>query len=381
VSETLDPEVVGAVVLYRSYDVGYEVDLERALDVLAPSPEGRAALRLTLEKERRGEAQAIRIENPPLTLLLGRDTLAVGERRHEVQVSARVFDFGAVSLRLHLLIPPSLRWSELARFADAWELTSASRRVFERHIALLTSRIGAAIARPDLAPVSEDYLVYRLTRLVGPDGEALPASRVRELDLVPLLLNEDRPISEQARRELLPHWFSYYADDLSVITWNTALVIDPVEGDSDVQLILEFANAHLLELRYYDAVLDAELPRMNDRVANARAGTRALLGRRYAALLGDLQTLVADSTEIVERAENALKVTDDIYLARVYAAALEVFRERAWRSGIDHKLGILHQTYAMLNGESMAARNEVLEVTIILLIVVEIVLAVLLGRG
>ena len=158
-------------------------------------------------------------------------------------------------------------------------------------------------------------------------------------------------------------------------------MLDPVEGDSDVQLILEFANAHLLELRYYDAVLDAELPRMNDRVAHARAGGRALLGRRYATLLGELQTLVADSTEIVERAENALKVTDDIYLARVYAAALEVFRERAWRTGIDHKLGILHQTYEMLNGESMAARNEVLEVAIILLILVEIVLALLLGRG
>jgi hypothetical protein len=137
----------------------------------------------------------------------------------------------------------------------------------------------------------------------------------------------------------------------------------------------------LLELRYYDALLDAELPRMNDRIASARAGGRALLGRRYASLLGDLQTLVADSTEIVERAENALKVTDDIYLARVYAAALEVFRERAWRSGIDHKLGILHQTYGMLNAESMAARNEVLEVAIILLILVEIVLALLLGRG
>jgi hypothetical protein len=381
VSVAADPRVEGAVVLYRLFDVGYEVDLERALDVLATTPEDRAALRLTLEKRRRMEAQAIRIENPPITIPLGGDSLVVGARRHEVQVSARIFDFGALSLRLHLPIPSTLTWSALAGFGDAWDLTAASRSVFDGHLGRLTARIAAAIARPELAPVTEDYVVYRITRLVDPGGEALPASRVRELDVVPLLLNEDRPISEQARRELLPHWFSYYADDLSIVTWNTALVLDPVEGDSDVQLILEFANAQLLELRYYDALLDAELPRMNDRIASARAGGRALLGRRYASLLGDLQTLVADSTEIVERAENALKVTDDIYLARVYAAALEVFRERAWRSGIDHKLGILHQTYGMLNAESMAARNEVLEVAIILLILVEIVLALLLGRG
>jgi len=68
-------------------------------------------------------------------------------------------------------------------------------------------------------------------------------------------------------------------------------------------------------------------------------------------------------------------VTDDVYLARVHAAALELFRGRAWRRGINHKLAIIRQTYAMLNAESMATRNEVLELVIIVLIGVEIVLA------
>ncbi len=90
---------------------------------------------------------------------------------------------------------------------------------------------------------------------------------------------------------------------------------------------------------------------------------------------------MADSTEIVERAENALKVTDDVFLARVYAAALELFRGRAWRGSIDHKLAIIRQTYAMLNAEAMAVRNEVLEAAIVVLIVVEIVLALTLGGG
>jgi hypothetical protein len=119
---------------------------------------------------------------------------------------------------------------------------------------------------------------------------------------------------------------------------------------------------------------------MYDRIAERRVGGRALFGRRYASLLTALQTLVADSTEIVERAENALKVTDDVFLARVYAAALDLFRARVWRGGIDHKLAIIRQTYAMLNAEAMAARNEVLEAAIIVLIIVEIVIAVVSGR-
>jgi hypothetical protein len=126
----------------------------------------------------------------------------------------------------------------------------------------------------------------------------------------------------------------------------------------------------------YDALLDAELPRMYDRVAASRSGgTGALLRRRYAPLLADLQTLVADSTELVERVENSLKVTDDVYLARIYAAAIEIFRGRTWRSGIDRKLAIIRDTYGMLNAESQAARAEALELAIVLLIVAEIVMA------
>ncbi|MGH7539045.1 MAG: hypothetical protein ACREMF_10435 [Gemmatimonadales bacterium] len=373
-----EPRVVGAVVLYRLYDVGYEIDLERALDVLATTPEERAALRATLKRQR-AEARAIRIKNPPITISLGTEQFAAGERRHSAQLSARIFDFGVISLRLPCEIPGALAWSAFSPFGNAAELSGAAKAAFDRRIRDLTGRIAAAIARLDIAPVSEDYVIYRLTRLESAAGAALPASAVRELDVVPLLLNEDRPISEQARRELLPHWFSYYADDLSVVTWNTALVLDPEDGDSDVELILEFANAQLLELRYYDALLDAELPRMYDRIATARKGIRGW-GRRYASLLAGLQTLVADSTEIVERADNALKVTDDIFLARVYAAALELFRERAWRRGIDHKLQILHQTYAMLNAEAMAVRSEVLEIAVVVLILVEIVLALVLGH-
>jgi hypothetical protein len=141
--------------------------------------------------------------------------------------------------------------------------------------------------------------------------------------------------------------------------------------------VLEFANAQLLELRVYHALLDAELPRMYDRVAAGRSRRPWRWTGRYAPLLADLQTLVADSTEPVERVENALKVTGDVYLARIYAAALDIFRQSAWRSGIKRKLDIIRQTYEMLNAESQAARTGFLEVAVILLIVAELIVSIL----
>jgi len=70
-------------------------------------------------------------------------------------------------------------------------------------------------------------------------------------------------------------------------------------------------------------------------------------------------------------------VTEDVFLARIYAAALEMFRGRAWRSGIDGKLAIVRDAYGMLNAESQARRSEALEVIIVLLIVLEVALTLL----
>jgi hypothetical protein len=113
--------------------------------------------------------------------------------------------------------------------------------------------------------------------------------------------------------------------------------------------------------------------------ARTRRRTEPGLAARFRAVLSDLQARVADITETVERVENSLKVTNDVYLARIYAAALELFRERAWRLGIERKLTILRETYAMLNSEAQSARAELLEIAIVVLIVLELVLGVLRG--
>ena len=363
------PRVAGAAaIVYRLSDVGYSIALDRALDLLAGSGPERV-------RPVRGEGQAIQIPNPPITVILGTENVAIGAQRFDVEVSARIFDFGVVSLRVRVPVPGDPTWAAFTAFGNALDAEDGLREVFGQHLRLLVERIRPAVERPIVSGVTEDYIVYRVSGLVGPDGEPLATDAVQDVDVVPLLLNEHRPLSLAARRELLPHRFSYYADDLAILTWDNALVVEPAANDTDVQFVLEFANAQLLELRYYDALLDGELPKMYDRVAALRARPRTLLGRRFVPLLTELQTLVADITELVERVENSLKVTDDVYLARVYSSALEIFRGRVWRSGIDRKLAIIRETYGMLSAEAQAARAEALEMAIVLLIVAEIFLA------
>ena len=359
--------VDGAAIAYRLYDLGYAIDLERASALFAPD----AAIR---ERPARSEAQALQIANPPLLISLGEETLTINGSEYRAEVSLRLFDFGACSLQLRIVAPAGLRWEDFTAFGNAVDTSPALPSIFIRHLDALRARVAPAVERPSLASVVEDYVVFRITKLTDDTGTALGTDVLTDEHVVPLLLHERRRLSADARRELLPHRFSYHPDDLTILTWDNALVVEPRTDDRDVEYILEFANAQLLELRFYDALLDAELPAMYDRVAATRARLFPLPTFRYRPLLARLQTRVADVTETVERVENALKVTDDVYLARIYAAALELFRGTAWRRGIERKLSIVRETYTMFNAEAQAARAELLEIAIIVLIVVEIVL-------
>ena len=360
--------VSGSATVYRVFDVGYAIALEHAARLLGESP----AAKVRLE---RIEARAFEIRNPPLVVPLGTCAVRLGDESHTGEVSARLFDFGVASLQLRVTAAPDLTWTEFSAFGAAVNASADVEAELAAQLRTLLDRIAPAIERPGVAPVSEEYIVFRLDRVSDDGAGARVSERFSDEQLVPLLLGERRPLSADARRELVPHRFSYHDDDLTVLTWENALVVEPRANDRDVEYVLEFANAQLLELRLYDFQLDAELPAFYDRVAAARARRRLRSSARFRSVLADLQTRVADITETVERVENSLKVIDDVYLARIYAAALQLFREQAWRRGIERKLRIFRETYEMLNSEAQVARAELLETAIVLLIVFEIVLS------
>ena len=368
-----DLRVAGTATLYRLLDVGYAIALDRAAVLLGASTRGRV---------RPGgvDARAIEIRSPPLLATLGTFPVTLLGTTHSAVLSAHLFDFGVCSLRLEVAAPADVSWTGLVEFARALNSSPDPATIFDRGLPGLLQQIAPAVERPGVAPLSEEYRLYRVDRLAGDAGTTSPvAALLTEEQFVALLVGERRQVSPEARRELVPYRFSYYDDDLTVLSWESALVVEPRQDDHDVEYVLEFANAQLLELRVYDTQLDAELPSLYDRVAAARRWPRPRLAGRFRAVLSDLQERVADVTETVERVENSLKVTNDVYLARVYAAALELFRERAWRRGVERKLAILRETYLMLNSEAQAARGELLEIAIVVLIVAELVLGIFRG--
>ena len=87
--------------------------------------------------------------------------------------------------------------------------------------------------------------------------------------------------------------------------------------------------------------------------------------------------IIAEVTELAERVDNALQVTEDVYLARVYATAMELFRVPNVSAAVDRKLAIIREAYTALHSEAAGARVEIMEAAVVAMIAVEIVLSLL----
>jgi len=374
--ETREIQVVsGTVIACRLFDIADSIDLAEAETLLerrrgpagTPPPGSRGRLVSTPPK-------AVTFGVAPLDVPLDPVQVCLDGAEIWAGATARLFDFGVTRLALHFPAD-ALSWSDFTRRVIAVDRAvgpAADTTVWSTLTDHVCETFAAALLRPTRDRLEEDYLVGTVRAFdEAPDAESL----LQRVDLVPLLSGEERPLSDGARRDLLRQRFSYYADDLVVLTWDRAFIYEP-RGDSDVMDVLDVANAQLLEMRYYDQLLDAELPNMYNLVQRMQR-TRPLLGsRRFANLARRLYTLVAEVTELREKVDNALQVTEDVYLARIYTAAHELFRVALVNAAVDRKLSIIRDTYTALYDEASSGRAALMEAAIVVLIVVEIVLAI-----
>ena len=360
----------GAVIALRLFDIAYSIDLKK-VEHLWQSRNGGTAVRSSLLS---APTKSLKFDVPPVLLTLEPITVIIEGIALTCGVTARFYDFGVVSLAIK--VPASnMKWSDFARYANSVDDEigpMAGKGPWNQILEGLKNDLFSSMQRPSATLIQEDHLLAVVHKWNEKEVNGL--SLPDRIDLVPLLSGESRILSEKTRKDLLKQRFSYYEDDLVVLTWDRTFIYEP-RNDSDVSDIIEVANAQLLEFRYYDELLDDELPRMYELVKQARRASNLLASRRFADLARKLYTLVAEVTELTERAENVLQVTEDVYLARVYQAALDIFRVPTVSAAVDGKLSIIRDTYTALFEEASGARGELLELAVILLILIEIVIA------
>jgi len=339
--------------VWRLFDLADEIDLHRV-----------SGARFALQRMRSG---AVRLEEAPVELELP----PARARGREGSVRARVYPFGVVALSWRTPLGERLPWSELEaavlELAGAPEVDSILRERLEG----LVGGLAPAMRRPQSEPGEEGFYVVH----VGGIEPALAAEELPgRVDLAPLVLGEAVRASTQVRQDLERRSFSYGDGDLAVLGFEGVFIYDR-EGIWDIADLVEWVHAELLELDYYDRVLAQALesaPEVLRELGWGRYGRLARLRR-------SLMERHAEINEVQTRLAGALRITEDLFYARVHRAATELYGARELAAAVQAKLGTLTEIYRMVSEEMQFRRAQAVEVAILALIALEVVWA-LLGR-
>jgi hypothetical protein len=356
----------GILHVFVAFDWGNEVDLEQARRLVPAEAGGLPRRRRTPSsidyrpRPLRFPLAPIRLELPELGPL-------------DAATEATVFDFGAISLALR--VPFRLTDTALTRLAAALAEPHAIVEAARTALEPLYVKLRPAIEEAYLSDLCEEYFLFELP----PDEVLSPAELLRGSRrswLARLLRLEAGPLSDEEADEALRLHLCYGPDDVFVPDWAAAVLVD---RDCDQTLeIVEFANLQLLELRFIDNRLDDRLAAAA-RLIHPLTRTWLPVWRTHARPLRALGDLKIEANDLFERTGNVLKLVGDQYLARVYRLLAERFHLDSWGQSIERKLDVVESIFRVLAEQASTYREELLELTIILLIALDIVL-VLSGR-
>jgi hypothetical protein len=320
----------------------------------------------------RGRATSLFQYRPaPLRVTQEGAPIALGRWHSDPVVDLVLYDFGAASVAYHILLDGGL--VELREASDAlWRDETLSRDAHERVTALLRS-VGNAALKPRVAGFTEDYAIFGLRDV--PDGLNVAEFCDRNAETIAQILRaDDERLSKEEIANATELRISFGPSDVTIVDWDAAFVVDP--DPEDVRAVLEFANVQLLEMRWLDLQIDDAIEKSYQVLAR-RLGLRAFWPSAASDDLRTVAELQLESTVLLERVSNALKVFGEEYLARIYRLAARRFRLSELDATISRKLQTIESIYQKLSDRAATVRLEALEWVVILLIAFEIVLSLL----
>lgn len=355
----------GELVFSFLFDLGGEIRLTDAVRLLATV---ETAERIEPGKSAPAYVQLVR----PLTLRYAPRKVETTHGAFDVSIEAHVYAIGAIAVVMRM----PFRFASLAELNAASHLRPREGPNFEgmarELVATLESRLRPALVETYDAEVDpEPYQVIVLTETDKPARELFLEERQA---LAGLVAGERAPtrLSADEVADNLRTWFSYYQDDLVIVDWERALVVEPSGKYDDVLSVMEAANLELLELRAYDRYLDVVLERAYDDLT--RFYGRGGLFRSARNVQEELSEARIDFVRVTDSINNIGKIFGDYYLAKLHLGLAERFHLGEWESIVREKMATLNELYTLASHEVEHRRGMALETTVVVLFIMDLFL-------
>ncbi len=351
----------GSILIYRVFDIAEEVNLSRVEELLT-SEGTRARLRFTLTPR-----QVVIMRNAPVTMSLGETDLTLHNKSLKVEAFAKIWDYGVLSIMFQVPIEAGTDWDALVETSARLETDTLIDEAARFRAQELMNLVRPALRDPHSWQELEDYVIYFFEEIKGIDK---CSELLEKVDVARLILAETQTnLSARSRQAILDEGtFQYAENDLTVIDWNSAIVVEP-SGKKEVPEVIEFVLTHMMEMRYYDDLLDQKLGTLYDSIEESRS---RFFSNRFTTLSREASARYIEFSEFIERVDNSFKVVGDFYLAKIFRAAGEQFRIPEWEANISRKINLFSNLSELLQGEVNVNRSLWLEITIVVLILFEL---------
>jgi hypothetical protein len=352
-----DASLHGSVLVLIQFDVCEEIRLDQLRQIVG----ARTLEQPTLKHPAPGY---VRYQRPPVVEPIETLTLDSGER---LEGQIKYYDYGVVSVVLEL--PFSGDWDTLVRLGSRWvwdvDFSAHASRIARQKL----ERAAPALVKPYPEWLSEDYFIFHVREISGsPSAAELCGTHGNHI--AQIVRGETAQLSDGERNEILQSRISYYPNDLAVIGWNAAFLYDTAAGAETAIQLLEYANSQLLEFRHYDELLTRELESV---YASLDKGTGLWARWRLARDATKLHTVLLDVNELTEHADNAIKFLSDMFSARLYKLAASKVGVPDYKDLVTQKVQTAEELYRFMVDQFNQSRAFFLELTVVIILVVELV--------
>jgi hypothetical protein len=364
----------GEVVYLYAFDLAYELRRQAIPQIL-----GQPVAQFVVDSSKRSPRQLFFyrpqiVRLPPLERLGPQGPV-------RIERSIKLLPIGAISIMVRV----PFRVCDLGELVPFHDLQFANAVWLYDEVRALAEDVRRELhpylIRPtDHLSDEEAYTVFCINGpLTSPDGANLPAEDwlIENRRRIAALLVEERDpnrLSEQEASESTGKYLSYYDRDLVVVDWDAALLIDEPRYFDETLYLMELANVQLAELEAYDRILDNAVERSYRDVAGRR-----LRGKQNIRTQHELREIRIDLARLSDELSNITKFFGDWHSARIYQSLSARFHLSDWHRTIDEKLKTLDDLYQLLRNEQNNRWMMILEVSIVLLFVIDLVILAL-GR-
>jgi hypothetical protein len=359
----------GQIVYMYAFDVAYEMTRTPVTTLL-----GQPVAQFVVDATKRSPKQLFfyrpqMVRLPPVEKLGPRGGI-------RLETTIKLLPVGAISISVRVPFEVE-RIEDLVVFHD---LKFNDGTWLYDYVRDLAEQVHRELAKYYIRPVphlgdEEAYTVFCVHGPLKSEGSTIRTEDwlAQNRRTIAALLTEERDpscLSVQETEESTGKYFSYYEQDIVVIDWDAAVVVDEPRNFDEILYIMELANLQLAELEAYDRILDDAVERAYRDVASTK------WWGLQTAVQKNLREIRIDLARLSDELSNITKFFGDWHLARIYKGLSDRFHLADWHHTIDEKLKTLDDLYQLLRADRMNRYMLVLEIAIVLLFVLDIVKSV-----